>query len=123
MKLYKCIRELSIPKCDGDGFETGKYKYIKKGSIWTVPEDNFRLLGGDIRLESNKYGWIEISKETLGESFEIYNKTKRYRVWHGLKGWIKHMDIIEATTAAEAIVIAQGIYKQHRISSAKLISK
>ena len=52
-----------------------------------------------------------------------HGELRRYRVWHGLKGRIKHMDIIEATTAAEAIVIAQGIYKQHRISSAKLISK
>lgn len=52
-----------------------------------------------------------------------HGELRKYRVWHGVKGWTKHMDIIEASTAAQAIVIAQGIYKQHRISSAKLISK
>lgn len=48
---------------------------------------------------------------------------RNYRVWHGVKGSTKYCEVVEASTAAQAIVIAQGMYKQHRISSAKLISK
>ena len=52
-----------------------------------------------------------------------HGELRRYRVWHGVKGRTKYMDIIEASTAAQAIAIAQDMYKQHRVSSAKLISK
>lgn len=71
--MYKCIKGFSIEKCDENGSTLdGEYATIEEGSIWELPEDeNYRFIGGEIRLESDKYGWLEISKETLEENFEI----------------------------------------------------
>jgi len=72
---YKCIKELWIPKCDNDGFEIpNECGYVKIGSIWE--EDNsFSTCGGEVHLEKvtgkSEFEWIEISRETLSEAFEI----------------------------------------------------
>lgn len=70
-KYYKCIKELDLPKCDGDGFDTGKVMRVKLKSVWNTPEEGYdcRIIGGEVRLESDKYGWIEISNESLKECF------------------------------------------------------
>lgn len=80
--MYKCIKGFSLEKCDGDGFTIeNDYTTIEEGSIWHLPEDeNYRLIGGEIRLENDEYGWIEISKETLEEHFKIVNKEYE-KVW------------------------------------------
>lgn len=72
--MYKCIKGFSLEKCDDDGFTIeGEYTIIEKGSTWYIPEDeDYRLIGGEIRLEEdkpNEIHWIEISKETLEEHF------------------------------------------------------
>uniref|UniRef100_A0AAU8AZC7 Uncharacterized protein n=1 Tax=Dulem virus 35 TaxID=3145753 RepID=A0AAU8AZC7_9CAUD len=71
---YKCIKELCIPKCDGDGFEIpNEYGYVEIGSIWE--ENNSLVYGGEVHLErvtgKGEFEWIEISRETLSEAFEI----------------------------------------------------
>lgn len=43
--MYKCVKGFSLEICDDDG-------------------------GGEVRLENNDGYWLEISKETLEESFE-----------------------------------------------------
>jgi hypothetical protein len=48
---------------------------------------------------------------------------KKYRVWHGLKGWIKHCEVVEANNAAEAKELVKAMFKQHYISKVWLISK
>lgn len=77
MKKYECIKSFSIPQCDGDGFHLEDEEgftvenIIEKQTVWGVPEDaDYRLVGGEVRLENDKLGWIEISKETLQECFK-----------------------------------------------------
>lgn len=71
-KVYECIKGFSIEVCDGDGFTIdGEYNIIPKGSLWVTPEDrDYRLIGGEIRLEHEEHGWIEIPKEHLNEYFK-----------------------------------------------------
>lgn len=74
MKSYKCIKSFSIPTCDGDGFQVEDEEgfldemIIENETIWYVPENaDYRLVGGEVRLENDDLGWIEISKETFYE--------------------------------------------------------
>jgi len=71
MSEYKCIKAYVVPIYDEDGFETEKRSNIKENTIWHTPEDkNYRFLGGEVRLESDKLGWIEISNDTFKECFK-----------------------------------------------------
>ena len=67
---YKCIDELRIEMVDDDGFFTEKYITIKVGSIWTKSDEIYRFIGGEMRLESEKNGWLEITECDLVEYFE-----------------------------------------------------
>lgn len=73
MKNYECIKELCLDKVDGDGFTIpNEYSYIPVGSLWYA--DTSSIIGGEIHLESKSqdadFGWIEITKEHLGEYFK-----------------------------------------------------
>ncbi|MEK5415118.1 hypothetical protein [Paenibacillus sp. FSL L8-0708] len=71
MKKYECTDSFSIDKCDGDGFtieESGVF--IDRGSKWLDCEEDYRLLGGEIRLENEDGTWIELSKEDVSERFK-----------------------------------------------------
>lgn len=75
---YKCIKEMRLPKCDGDGFEIpNEYGFVTIGSIWER-NDKRNLVGGDIHLEAmNENGdfeWIEISEDDLKKNFEPVNE-------------------------------------------------
>ena len=70
---YKCIKEMCLPKCDGDGFEIpNEYGFVAMGSIWER-DDRGNLIGGDVHLDSvdgnGDFGWVEISLEELDENF------------------------------------------------------
>lgn len=71
MENYRCINPFSVMKCDDDGFDTGKQKIIRNGSIWEIDTDPYRFVGDDdtVRLTNDKYGWLEITKDTLEEYF------------------------------------------------------
>jgi len=71
--MYKCIKGFSLELYDDDGFSIeGEYSNVEENTKWNVPEDvDCRFIGGEIRLENDELGWIEISKETLEEYFEI----------------------------------------------------
>lgn len=72
MKKVKCVKGFFIDKCDDDGCSIeNEYIDIKEGVIFEVQEDNFRFIGGEIRLENENLEWIEISKETLKNHFEV----------------------------------------------------
>jgi len=77
--MYKCIESFAIGACDGDGFSIeNEDMIVEKGSIWSIPEDeNYRFIGGEIRLESDEFGWIEITKENLEQCF-ILMKTYKF---------------------------------------------
>ncbi|WP_375104078.1 hypothetical protein ACDZ28_04125 [Paenibacillus sp. RS8] len=71
MKKYECIKGFSIDKCDGDGFtieESGML--IEKGSQWFDYTEDYRIVGGEVRLENEDGTWIEISKGDVSESFK-----------------------------------------------------
>lgn len=72
LKMYKCVKSFLLEEVDEDGFTIdGKYTHIEEGSTWYIPEDeDYRLIDGEIRLESDEFGWIEITKETLEQNFE-----------------------------------------------------
>lgn len=73
MKKYECIKGFLIPLCDGDGFTIeNEDKYIEEGSIWYTPEDeNYRLIGAEVRLERSYCEWLEIPKEDLEDKFRL----------------------------------------------------
>lgn len=55
-----------------DGFETGTNFWIDKGSFWNLMDTNFRIAGGEVRLESpDTLDWLEISGEDLTKYFEL----------------------------------------------------
>lgn len=72
MKQYECIKGFCIEACDGDGFAIeNEYMDVDFGTIWSTPEDeNYRLVGGEVRLENDTLGWMEISQEQLEECFK-----------------------------------------------------
>lgn len=72
---YKCIKEMCLPECDGDGFEIpNEYEFVKGGSVWER-NDRENLIGGDVHLDSldnnSDFEWIEISFEDLEENFVL----------------------------------------------------
>ena len=72
---YKCIKELCLPKCDGDGFEIpNEYGFVEVGSIWER-DDEGNMVGGDVHLDSldddSDFGWVEMPFEELKENFVL----------------------------------------------------
>lgn len=72
---YECIKEMRLPKCDGDGFEIpDEYGFVKVGSIWER-NDRGNLIGGDVHLDSldddSDFGWVEMPIEDLEENFVL----------------------------------------------------
>ena len=71
--MYKCIKGFSLKLYDDNGFIVeNEYMNINKGSIWYIPEDeDYRLIDGEVRLENEEMDWIEITKETFKNNFEL----------------------------------------------------
>lgn len=72
---YKCIKEMCLPKCDGDGFEIpNEYGFVTAGSTWER-DDSGSIIGGDVHLDSINnnpdLGWVEIPFEELEENFVL----------------------------------------------------
>lgn len=75
---YKCIKEMYLPICDGDGFSfDNDYGYIPVNSIWDI-DDVINVIGGEVHLEAvsgvDDYNWIEITKEDLFNNLEEINE-------------------------------------------------
>lgn len=68
-KNYICKKELMLETFDDNGFDTGEYLAIEVGEIYQRTDEEYRLIGGEVRLD-NKRRWVEISEETLAEFFE-----------------------------------------------------
>jgi len=72
---YKCIKEMCLPKCDGDGFEIpNKCGFVTVGSIWER-DNRGSIISGDVHMDSlnddSDFGWIERSFESLKENFVL----------------------------------------------------
>lgn len=74
--MYKCVKGFSLELYDGNGFIIeNEYIDINKGTIWYIPEDeDYRLIDGEVRLENEEMDWIEITKETFKNNFELIDK-------------------------------------------------
>lgn len=70
MKTYRCIKEFCVPIFNEHGYETSKDFYINKLSIWYNYNEDYRFIGGEIRLEDKDENWIEVPNEDLKEYFE-----------------------------------------------------
>lgn len=79
MGKYKCIKAFSIPRADKDGYADEEHSYyIRKGSMWELPneEDRYNILDGEIELQkaSSNGDYIVITKKLLKEYFiEVQN--------------------------------------------------
>ena len=67
---YRCIRGFTVPKFDDDGFETDEELNIEEDSVWEFSDSKSRIIGGEVRLDSDEYDWLEISKELFRMCFE-----------------------------------------------------
>ena len=84
---YRCVKDLYLDKYDEDGFYMdGEYVIIPIGSIWTINQCGYRLVGGQdtihLELETNdkeKFQWIEILESTLKEHFMEIEKDFDYK--------------------------------------------
>lgn len=77
MKICECIKDLVLEMCDDDGFTMhGEYGYTEKGSLWEVRDDDYKLIGAEVRLESlkeNDLSFLEISREIFEEHFKVHS--------------------------------------------------
>lgn len=72
---YKCIKEMLLPKCDGNGFEIpNKYGFVIVGSMWERNDDS-SIIGADVHLDSldddTSFDWLEITFEDLEKNFVL----------------------------------------------------
>lgn len=76
LKEFECVKELSLPKCDEEGFAIeNEYGYVTVGSKWQL-DNSHSIIGGEVHLEgldNVEFGWIEITKEELEEYFKAVN--------------------------------------------------
>lgn len=74
MKKYECVKGFMIPKCDDNGFILeDEDVQIEAGTVWydvDEEEEEYRFIGGEVRLEDENGTWIEISEEDLSASFK-----------------------------------------------------
>lgn len=72
IKRYRCIKELTLEKYDGDGFQIeNEYTTIEPGGTWQ--ENKWLIIGGPehIHLDAeNGTGWCEITRASLNKYFE-----------------------------------------------------
>ena len=67
---YKCVESFDVEKYDDDGFNTSGYMIINAETIWERDESEYRIMGGDVRLENQEtLEWLEISFNTFKRCF------------------------------------------------------
>lgn len=66
---YRCMHPFNIELYDEAYMPTGGYKPIPEGTIWELDEFTNNI-GGEVHLENEELGWIEISQSKLNNYFE-----------------------------------------------------
>lgn len=72
-RTYICKETFQLNRFDEDGYDTEEVMCIEQGAMFQRTEDDYRLIGGEVRLDgitADEGTWIEISEETLAEYFE-----------------------------------------------------
>lgn len=60
-----------VDECDGDGFATGGWITLKKGTEWEISDEDY--IGGEVHLNGlSTNEWIEISEETFRKKFSTH---------------------------------------------------
>lgn len=68
---FICTKAFSIEICDDDGFWTGEFCEIEKGSAFHKVDGHLLVAAPPaIRLEDAEGNWLEISSEMLAKYFE-----------------------------------------------------
>jgi hypothetical protein len=71
MSKAMCINGFSVGVHDDDGFTVENEDFlVDEFTIWDIEDDDFRLIGGDVRLTNDSNEWIEIPKKMFKECFE-----------------------------------------------------
>lgn len=66
---YICTEDFSLQMYDEDGFIVeGELLEVHKGDIFSSNDDNFRVLGSEVRLE-NETTWLELTADDLARYF------------------------------------------------------
>lgn len=67
-----CIDGFALNKCDDNGFIIeNEYSVVNDDSIWDIEQDDYRFIGGELRLTNTDAEWIEISEESFYKNFKI----------------------------------------------------
>ena len=70
-RKFKCIKELHLPKYDDyECMIENEFFIVPAGSEWEIQEHSSM---SDIRLESNDFGWLEITFDTMKDYFVEIN--------------------------------------------------
>ncbi len=68
---YICTEDFSLQMYDEDGFiMEGKLLEVHEGDIFSSNDNNFRVLGNEVRLE-NETTWLELTADDLARCFSV----------------------------------------------------
>lgn len=66
---YVCSVAFCVDMYDNDGFSTGEYLMVEVGDEYETDDSEFRLLGGQVRLECENGNWLELPQEYVDSFF------------------------------------------------------
>ncbi|BBI32466.1 hypothetical protein KCTCHS21_18650 [Cohnella abietis] len=70
MRRYECLESFYIDKKDDNGFSTDSEIVIEAGGVWTDSEEEYRFVGGEVRLETADGLWIELPRRMVNQYFK-----------------------------------------------------
>ena len=73
MKRYRCKKGFVVDSYDGDGFLIpNKEKVVEIGDIYSIDQTGSTIVGGEVHLDAEDGSWLELSRKSLEEYFELY---------------------------------------------------
>lgn len=71
---YICTKDFSLQMYDEDGsIREGELLEVHKGDIFSSNDNNFRVLGNEVRLE-NETTWLELTAADLALCFSAVER-------------------------------------------------
>jgi len=65
-----CKKSMTVNVHDDDGCYTEESMTINEGDKFQISESDFRLIGGDVRLDSDD-AWLELSRAKFDQHFDV----------------------------------------------------
>lgn len=72
MKRYQCLENFYVDMKADNGFSTDSEIVIEAGGVWTDNEEDYRFVGGEVRLEAPDGLWIELPRRVLNKYFKEF---------------------------------------------------